>query len=67
MSPRRNPVIGIAAATLGVAAGVAAGIAADRGCRDTDDGVAAGTEGHALPSAPMWIRGTRGPSRVTIS
>ena len=28
--PRRNPVIGIAAATLGVAAGVAAGIAADR-------------------------------------
>jgi pimeloyl-ACP methyl ester carboxylesterase len=29
-SPRRNPVIGIAAATLGVAAGVAAGIAADR-------------------------------------
>ncbi|MGO4599284.1 alpha/beta fold hydrolase [Terrabacter sp. 2RAF25] len=30
MSPRRNPVIGIAAATLGVAAGVAAGIAADR-------------------------------------
>ena len=30
MSPRRNPVLGIAAATLGVAAGVAAGIAADR-------------------------------------
>ncbi|WP_330476481.1 alpha/beta fold hydrolase [Terrabacter sp. C0L_2] len=30
MSPRRNPVIGVAAATLGVAAGVAAGIAADR-------------------------------------
>ena len=30
MSARRNPVIGIAAATLGVAAGVAAGIAADR-------------------------------------
>ncbi|GAA5022316.1 alpha/beta hydrolase [Terrabacter aeriphilus] len=30
MSSRRNPVIGIAAATLGVAAGVAAGIAADR-------------------------------------
>ena len=30
MSPRRNPVIGIAAASLGVAAGVAAGIAADR-------------------------------------
>jgi pimeloyl-ACP methyl ester carboxylesterase len=29
-SPRRNPVIGIAAATVGVAAGVAAGIAADR-------------------------------------
>ena len=33
MSPRRNPVIGIAAATLGVAAGVAAGIAADRAGR----------------------------------
>jgi hypothetical protein len=31
--PRRNPVIGIAAATLGVAAGVAAGIAADRAGR----------------------------------
>ncbi|HSU74101.1 MAG TPA: alpha/beta hydrolase [Terrabacter sp.] len=30
MSPRRNPVLGIAAATVGVAAGVAAGIAADR-------------------------------------
>lgn len=30
MSPRRNPIIGVAAATLGVAAGVAAGIAADR-------------------------------------
>jgi len=30
VSARRNPVIGIAAATLGVAAGVAAGIAADR-------------------------------------
>ncbi|MEW1954834.1 alpha/beta hydrolase [Terrabacter sp. NPDC080008] len=30
MSPRRNPVLGIAAASLGVAAGVAAGIAADR-------------------------------------
>src|SRR6476659_2154067 len=33
MSPRRNPVIGIAAATLVVAAGVAAGIAADRAGR----------------------------------
>jgi pimeloyl-ACP methyl ester carboxylesterase len=33
MSPRRNPVIGIAAATLGVAGAVAAGIAADRAGR----------------------------------
>jgi pimeloyl-ACP methyl ester carboxylesterase len=32
-SSRRNPVIGIAAATIGVAAGVAAGIAADRAGR----------------------------------
>ena len=60
----RRPVL---AGAVGSDAGSDTGSHAERGCRDADDGVATGTGGHALPSAPMWIRGTRGPSRVTIS